>query len=318
MNLPASFKPILTLFLLISFWPDSSPTRLAANPEQLQNNNLDISGLAWVEGNTFLAVHDSKYPEEKDRPRVSLVTLPESAEGVLWKTLSIEWPGPLGPAADLESIARIPGTNSYLLVESGEGVHAGQRYLRAFLVKVGNSQVVLESYATLPDRLKNIEGSAVARIGDRLVFVCAERGDHRPRTEVFWTDLQLRPLKFGPLKSAYFQPIGFSGKDRRPISAIDADSHGRLYVASAYDPNDDNGPFRSVIWRIGRLHADRRGVRLVLRATVQKLATLDGLKVESLAIREREGKIELFAGTDDENYGSALRPIPLDSVDLTK
>ena len=53
---------------------------------------------------------------------------------------------------------------------------------------------------------------------------------------------------------------------------------------------------------------------MVLRARGQKLATLDGLKVESLAIRESKGAVELFAGTDDENYGSALRPIALEPL----
>ncbi|HYN47229.1 MAG TPA: hypothetical protein VER83_00095, partial [Candidatus Nanopelagicales bacterium] len=36
----------------------------------------DLSGLAWIEGDRFLAVHDAKYPDEADRPRVSLLRLP--------------------------------------------------------------------------------------------------------------------------------------------------------------------------------------------------------------------------------------------------
>ena len=83
----------------------------------------DLSGLAWVEGDTFLAVHDAKNPEELDRPRVNLLKLPQSLDGIAWTTLSLSWPGPLGPSGDLESIARIPGTDSFLLVESGEGRH---------------------------------------------------------------------------------------------------------------------------------------------------------------------------------------------------
>ena len=277
---------------------------------QSVKNSPDLSGLAWVEGDTFLAVHDAKNPEELDRPRVSLLKLPQSLDGIAWTTLSPSWPGPLGPSGDLESIARIPGTNSFLLVESGEGRQGVKRFNRVFLLKLTSGQPVLDSFAELPDMFKNIEGSAVFRLGNRLVFFCAERGDHNPASEVYWSDLELNPLRFGSFRKTYFKP-SFSGKNKRPVSAIEIDSSGRVYIASAYDPDDDNGPFNSVIWRAGRITADRDNVRLVFHASPLKLATLDGMKVESLAIREANGRIELFAGTDDENYGGALRPISL-------
>jgi len=272
----------------------------------------DISGLAWVAGDSFLAVHDAKNPEENNRPRVSLLELPKSLGGITWKHLTVDWPLPLGPSSDLESIARIPGTNSFLLVESGEGRIDRPRFLRVFLIEIRNNRAELLSYTELPGLVKNIEGSAVARVGSSFIFLCAERGDSRPSTEMYWTDVQLRPLKFGSFKRAYFKPVGFTGQNKRPVSAIEVDNKGRIYIASAYDPEDDNGPFSSVIWRAGQLQAYRNSVRLVFLSKPYKLATLDGLKVESLAIREtKEGLIELFAGTDDENYGGALRAIPM-------
>ena len=274
-------------------------------------NIPDLSGLAWVEGDTFLAVHDAKNPEELDRPRVSLLRLPKSLDGIAWTKLSIDWPAPLGQSGDLESIARIPGTDLFLLVESGESQLSGRRLNRAFLIKIENSQPILDSFVHLPQMFKNIEGSAVAKLGDRFVIICIERGDHRAVTEVYWAYLQLRPLKFGSFQKAYFRPSGFAGRNKRPVTAVEIDSLNRVYVASAYDPEDDNGPFRSVIWRAGRITADRNGVRPVFHVRPVRLATLDGLKVESLAIRESNGKLELFAGTDDENYGGILRPIPL-------
>lgn len=273
----------------------------------------DISGLAWLEGDSFLAVHDAKNPMENDRPRVSVLWLPKSLDGVTWKPLTVDWPSPLGPSSDLESIARIPGTNSFLLVESCEGRLDGPRFRRVFLIEIRNSKAVLLSFTELPEMVRNIEGSAVARLGSRLVFLCAERGDGKLRTEIYWADLQLGPLRFGSFHKAYFRPVGFTGPNKRPVSAIEIDSKGRIYIASAYDPNDDNGPFSSVIWRAGRFQADGDNrVRLIFPAKPLKLATLDGLKVESLAIREaKEGLIELFAGTDDENYGGALRAISI-------
>jgi hypothetical protein len=96
------------------------------------------------------------------------------------------------------------------------------------------------------------------------------------------------------------------------VSAIETDSKARLYVASALDPGDDNGPFRSVIWTIGQVTFDAKyGFRVALDARPGLIATLDGFKTEGLAIREQKpGSIELFAGTDDENYGGAIRLIP--------
>jgi hypothetical protein len=81
------------------------------------------------------------------------------------------------------------------------------------------------------------------------------------------------------------------------------------------DPNVDSGPFSSVIWKAGRLHSDRNNrIRLGFSARPRRLATLDGLKVEGVAIREiKEGSIEIFAGTDDEFYGGAVRPIPIEN-----
>ena len=313
MILPTQSKRVLAMICFISAFTvwSIAYSRADAQSRQVVNGIPDLSGLAWVEGDTFLAVHDAKNPEENDRPRVSMLTLPQSLDGLGWTTLTLDWPKPLGLSGDLESLARIPGTESYLLVESGEGRHSGQRFNRVFVLKLGGAQPTLDSFAELPNVLKNIEGSAVAKVGNRLIFICGERGDHRDATEVYWADLQLHPLRFGSFRKAYFKPLRFSGRNKRPCSAIDVDSLGQVYIASAYDPEDDNGPFTSVIWRAGRIRTDGGNVSLVFDARPQRLATLDGLKVESLAIRETKGRLELFAGADDENYGGAIRPIPL-------
>lgn len=89
-----------------------------------------------------------------------------------------------------------------------------------------------------------------------------------------------------------------------------------MYIASAYDPEDDNGPLASVIWRAGLVKPDRAGRPQVhLYGSPRRVARLDGLKVEAIAIRE-EGRASghLFAGVDDENYGGTLRPIPLQDL----
>ncbi|MGH7494813.1 MAG: hypothetical protein ACREOO_20770 [bacterium] len=286
-----------------------------ANAQSKHTVNVlaDLSGLAWIEGDTFLAVHDAKNPEENPRPRVSTVSLPNSLAGIAWNPFDLEWPPPLGLSSDLESISRIPGKQSFLLVESGEGMLDNQQFRRIFLVECREQQWDLVSFATLPESAVNVEGTAVARLGERLAFIFAERADGQPSTNLMWAELQLQPLELGLFQHATFRPPDFTGPNWRPVSAIEIDRNGRVYLASAFDPGDDNGPFRSVIWRAGQIKLDAHGkFALVLEAQPHRLAVLDGLKVESLAVREQaEGKPELFAGTDDENYGGALRLIPL-------
>ena len=92
---------------------------------------------------------------------------------------------------------------------------------------------------------------------------------------------------------------------------MDIDSDGQIYIAATLDPKEslptpDNGPFRSVIYRIGGINGDD----ILLDADPHVTAVLDGLKVESLAVREHEGKRTIFVGTDDENYGGILRLLP--------
>lgn len=301
---------LLVLAAVLLSGPLISPS-LTICTEQTTDTMPDISGLAWVEQDTFLAVHDAKNPDENHRPRVSLLWLPRTLDGVRWKPLKVSWPTPMRDSSDLESIARIPGTSLFLLVESGESSYNGQRFSRVFLAELKDEQVEIRSFTELPATVKNIEGSAVSKSGNRLVFVWAERADGQISSKLSWAELQLEPIKLGTPRQTYFKPGKFTGKNWRPVSAIEIDKQGQIYIASAYDPEDDNGPFSSVIWRAGQVMIDRAGrISVNLLNQPRLLARLDGLKIEAIAIRQlEEAAWELFAGADDENYGGALRQI---------
>ena len=274
---------------------------------------LDFSGLAWIEGNTFLAVHDSKVPEEDQRPRLSIISIDGTPDGPIQRVIEPTWPNDVGRSSDLESIAKIPDSSLFLLVESGESRVDGRQRKRVFLAEVRNGEVNIKDGADLPGTVRNIEGSAIAKINGRLVFIFAERADHQSSTPVFYSEMNLEPLRFNPPRQTRFAPVGFTGRNKRPVSAIEVSKAGEVYIASAYDPDDDNGPFSSVVWRAGKILASRDGVAIIsfLRRPVV-LGRLDGYKVESLALREAPGKAaELFAGTDDENYGGTIRPLAI-------
>lgn len=278
---------------------------------------LDISGLAWIQDNTFLAVSDAKNSDEKEFTRVSLLGLPDSLSGINFNAMKPQFPG--GLSNDLESAAGIPGTNKFLLVESANNNGA---YQRIFLADVGENSVAIKETVTWTDftSVYNVEGSAVADTHSGLIFIWAERNTQQQSTEVKWTDLQLEPFAIG--QSGHVNSVTFTlpadlidqnGDPlyNRPIVGLDVDSAGNLYSVASFDPeglvpDPDIGPFRSIVFKIGQVVADD----VVLDEEPATMSILDSLKVESVAIRENGHGVEIFVGTDDENYGGILRQLP--------
>lgn len=271
----------------------------------------DLSGLAWVEGDLFLAVHDAKPSARKpESPRVSLVRLPRSKrEGVSWEPLPLTVPGTGGPISDLESVSRLPGGQGFLLAESGQG---GRKARRLFLATVRNGSLELKASVPWPVPVTNVEATEVVQVGGQLLFLYAERADGRGETLLRWAPISLNPLQFGAFREVVYRGVDPVGDSARPIASLAADAQGYLYSASTYDSGNDDGPFRSVVWRIGRIGRGADGQPQVDLSAPTRLATLDWLKVESLAVREsRQHGTQLFIGTDDENYGGILRPLPV-------
>jgi len=270
----------------------------------------DLSGLAWIEGDLFLAVHDTKGDTETEiLPRISLVRLPqEKNEGPTWQSLDLKFPGPGGPSRDLESVSRIPGGRGFLLAESGQ---AGEDARRIFFAQYRKGTLTIESYAPWPVPVENVEATEVCQVGRQLVFLYAERAEGLPSTKLRWAKLSLNPLAFGTFKEVTYKAEDPIGMNARPIVALAVDNAGFIYSASAYDSGNDDGPFRSVVWRIGKIIADKEGNPQVELGEGKRLATLDGLKVESIAVREtEEGGRQIYVGTDDENYGGIIRLLP--------
>ncbi|MEM1367065.1 MAG: hypothetical protein AAGG02_03425 [Cyanobacteria bacterium P01_H01_bin.15] len=267
----------------------------------------DLSGLVWVEGDVFLGVHDAKRSSEN--PRISIVQLPNSElKGVTWRTLDLMFPGPAGLSNDLESASRIPGTNAFLFAESGQD---GDRAPRIFLSIYDNETLKIKSYLEWPVPINNVESIAVSQIAEQLVFIYAERADSLPTTKLRWATLSLNPFKLEKFDEITYQGVDPVGKGARPIVALDVDSEGFIYIVSAYDPGSDDGPFRSVVWRVGKISGDENGNPQIELSDVKRLANLDGLKVESITVRElpEEGK-QIYIGTDDEHYGGIIRLLP--------
>ncbi len=305
----AAVAAIAMAALLLITAPAALPGR---SEESARARSLpDLSGLAWVEGDLFLAVHDAKPSARKpESPRVSLVRLPRSKrEGMSWEPLMLAVPGAGDPINDLESVSRLPGGQGFLLAESGQG---GRKARRLFLATVRNGSLELKASVPWPVPVTNVEATEVVQVGGQLLFLYAERADGRDETLLRWAPLSLNPLQFGAFREVVYRGVDPVGDGARPIAALAADAQGNLYSASTYDSGNDDGPFRSVVWRIGRIGRGADGQPQVDLSAPTRLATLDGLKVESLAVREsRQHGTQLFIGTDDENYGGILRPLPV-------
>lgn len=270
----------------------------------------NLSGLAWVEDDLFIGVHDAKRNSEKYYwPRISLLRLAKSEiEGVAWQSLDLQFPGPDGPSSDLESASRIPGGKGFLFAESGQ---EGEGARRIFFAVYRNGTLNIESQVTWPVPVENVEAIEVCQVGQQLVFLYAERAEGLPATKLRWATLSLKPLEFGAFKEVTYEGVDPVGKGARPMVALTVDTDGFIYSASVYDSGNDDGPFRSVVWRIGKIIADANGYPQVELSEGKMLATLDGLKVESIAVRESDkaGK-QVYVGTDDEHYGGIIRLLP--------
>lgn len=268
----------------------------------------DLSGMAWIEGDLFIGIHDAKRtPEKINWPRVSLMRLPKSElQGVIWHPLDLKFPAPEGRSSDLESAARLPGGKAFLFAESGqEGPEP-----RIFYAVYKEGSLQIESSIVWPVAIKNVEATAVWGAGDRMVFLYAERADGLPSTKLRWAPLLLNPLQIGKFEEVTYNAVDPVEEGARPIVALEIDTDGFIYMASTYDSGSDDGPYRSVVWRIGKMIIDDNGNPKARLGENKRLWTLDGLKVESIAVRKSKEGNQVYVGTDDEHYGGIIRLLP--------
>ncbi|MFI7240645.1 hypothetical protein [Streptomyces qinglanensis] len=282
----------------------------------------EFSGIAWlatrkratVPGGdeepreVFLVCHDTRDNDaERDLPRLSLVRTPVDPRGIDVQELDVDFPS---VPNDLESIARVPGRDEALLVESNaDGDDPDPtiylaRWDRKLNIRIAGSA----PWPSTPQPLVNVEATAVATIGGHDYFVYAERAEGSDTTLVNMTRLRISRsgrITFGtewvsvPFTAA--QPPG-----ARPASGMDIDDEGNLYISAAYDPGD-LGPFDSAVYRAARIRpGGPLGAELVPMRP-QLLARSSGLKVEGVALVD--GSFPIFISDDDEDYGGLLRQL---------
>jgi hypothetical protein len=287
--------------------PQTAPAAVAAVPAVPAPSSPSlpsVSGLGCLPGGDFLAVTDVKNDAKGPGALPPLMRVHPGEKGYAWEPVAVPWPDPDGVPNDLESVAAIPGTGSFLLVESSYWESRFGRILRIS----GDGRLL--SFTSLIEPVTNVEGTAVAKVGERLVFLDAERGEDQADTRLRWFVLGLEPLTLGQPRSTDLRLPEPAGPHHRHISALEVDGQGRIFASSTLDPGNQ-GPFRSIVWEIGKVEEIAGQPAVTLLPQPRRLATIDGFKVEALAACPgTDGKERLYVGTDDEDYGGAIRPLP--------
>lgn len=283
-------------------------------------SSVGFSGMALGGASTFLAVHDAKGGDPA--PRLSRVDVGAGGEIRCTPIEVSSWRDADGPASDLEAICDLRGrAGEFLVAESGtwEG-----RFGRLFHVRVAGTTAEVLGVYRLPSFAgarggmdgDDYEGIAsVPLFGGRFLILLGERGGSAayPRGLLRWGEFDPSAQKLtwrddGRATIEITAPGSWpAATSHRDIADLHVAGDGTLWVAATAEGGKD-GPFRSVVFRAGRVTGDAG--RPLETSSPVAVWVIDGFKVEALASPADAipGSV-LSIGTEDENYGGVWRPL---------
>lgn len=297
------------------------------------------SGMALIDDNSYIVIHDTKIRpgEDHEPPRISLLVT--DCRGMYReRAIRVNWESDLKRKPnDLEGICAIPGReHEFLAVESG-GYRDGEGkihiighifHLRFTKNLEGDWCGTIQQVIKMPDELNGVEGIACVRIDDESWFVilgeCGSRtsqgGDVITKpARLHWDILELGPPDNIPKEFISRGFVEFISPDlasccisvdMRSCSDMYIDAKNQLWISAALDPGD-TGPFRSVIYKAGRIEPGEPKQPIRIDRHQKEARFIDGLKVEALAAAPAflSEKAILSFATDDENYHGIWRPL---------
>jgi hypothetical protein len=276
-----------------------------------------ISGMAKLDKNQFLVVHD--YKSNEAGSRVGVLTLHKHSPTEYEKINISQWVLKTVPS-DLESVCNIPNKDlEFLIAESG----AGKDKSRIFHISLQQNidglwgATYISSFEFLKDTNDNFEGLAcIEKAGQEYYILLGERGEGEKKEmgkgKIFWAIINLgveNGIKQEPLKTQEFStphpPKNKKQyKDFRNISDLYIAKNNTIWISSAYDPGN-SGPYFSKIHQLGTVNPYSTPP---IDLTPQKSCHVEGLKIEALSSSWNKD-VELSIATDDENYGGIFRQI---------
>ncbi len=280
--------------------------------------HLGYSGMAQINTDTYIVVHDAKSYEEG--ARLGIICLRKNNVPQYVQLKVDEWKHKDGQPNDLESICRLPGRRAeFLAAESG---YRKGKFGRLFHIRVQgiNAQVLnvyhLPLIADNDEKHEgdNIEGLSCSKRGDgRILVILGERGGSRqyPTGVLRWgmLDLTKGTLKWINKYKEVSAPGGWiDPKSRRDISDLHLDDQGTLWSVAIQDASDE-GPFRSVIYRIATIHNKLQNPLKMIQNSKASWV-VDGFKVEALSgpTSVIKGCYLTFA-TEDESFNGTWRSL---------
>ncbi len=320
-------KLIVGLLLLMSVGCSgySSRCRYMGMAEFRVPASIGYSGMAQIDDESYLVVHDTKAHD--DAPRLGVIQT-KKGMSVQYREVTIDnWNHPDGRSSDLESVCAVPNRiNEFLIAESGDW---NGKYGRIFHLKLsalshevnahvlGSVQLPILRKNRKGQKGDNYEGMACAERKDGTVLIIlGERGGSRP-----YPNGVLRWFRYVPDQhKLILSKAGVKGKPvtapgpwiditrKRDIADLYLDRDGPLWAVGSED-GGGNGPFRSVIYKAGIVHADAEDPIDIIDET-KPVWRLDGVKVEALSgPATMTPNSPLSFGTEDENYGGIWRPL---------
>lgn len=278
-----------------------------------------ISGMSPIDGTSYLTLHDSK-GFRPDAPRLGVLTLDPEDEDYSYELVNLDVPKD-GPTSDLESGCKLTRHNGeYLISESGTWeMTAGRIYhirLDGLSAKLLHEDKVPFTRDNDPrgDFGDQYEGLACfPGPGSAYIVLLGERGgtEFTPGgiIKVGTYNADTRTLVWTGTQIPVRAPSAFAGKDVRSITGLTIDSDNRLWASASVDAASELGPFRSVVYQIGRVQPSV--TQPVIVSVGRNAYTLDGLKIE--AVTAGLNGIGLSVGSEDESFGGNWRQLPLKS-----
>lgn len=311
------FPALLLPFLL------AAPCAFAADPPPGSLERVEgFSGMVKTGKGQYLVVHDMKM--KSTEPRLGWLTIVK--DGTYYQPVAVaDWKG--DRANDLEGICKLP-SGEFLAAESGvreETVEGGQpqpKFGRIFRLAVkGDQAEVHQTYAgakvlisTKQGKGDDYEGLLCIPTGNKILIIQGERGGSKPYPHGVlrwgWLDLAKDELTFDEAGLAGLPVVtptkNLPGTERRDIADLYAAADGTVWAVGATD-GGDSGPFRSYVYKLGRLQPDQVPP-VVLEKDLSPSWTIDGFKTESLAEPWTENGALAF-GTEDEDIGGVVREL---------
>jgi hypothetical protein len=290
----------------------------------IEKSSGGSSGMEQVSDTSYLVIYDRK--SYSDQVRIGLIAL--SDETLTVAPISVDDWGEGGISNDLESICAVPDQeDEYLIAEAGDwqGVKGRIFHIKVDLV---TSKAKILSVIELPFLNTNDFGvtgdqyeaiHCLAYMKNEKIVILAERGgsEINPMGILRWGIWNMDS------NTLTFDDDGFAGisidapgnwtdnQTKRSITDMHVDHDGVIW-ASASEDQGDEGPFYSVIYRLGRINPGAKDSPITVFDELLIGKEVDGFKIEALSGPKKGISCTHTFGTEDEMYGGVWRPIKVE------